>query len=449
MKPFYKFSFFLLFLALGTLQSRSQDKWDTIIGYDTASAIKKQTRTFDAHGNVLNRLDEVSQYGFWYNSTNVSTTYDANGNKLSETSEYWIGSTGWNKQSRITYTYDTQENLIYRLNELGLNNEWVNYHETSFIIDSLGDATGMLIREWKNAEWVNLQRLTYAYDSNHQVLTRVNESWLNNTWENVGRMTNTYNSMGETLTQLQEHWAGVDWANYNLSTYSYDTAGNMLIYMNQSWQSGAWENSSRAAYTLDSLGNPLTILYQEWGNGKWVNKQRITSIYNEYSNKIFETFETAVDSVLVNSYRHRYYYDLRGNSEIGENDVWQNESWKLAMGNPLTIYGNNEPQDFISSVVRYSATFRPSNLGMDDERQNTYSFKVYPNPVANTVTISGTIEKSGSTILSVYSVQGQLLLQRKISQDKTLIDISSFSQGIYLFKLGKGKNSSVKQIVKD
>ena len=90
MKLFYKFSFFLLFLLLGICQARSQDKWDTIIGYDTVEAIKRQTRTFDAHGNVLNRLDEVTQYGFWYNSTNVTSTYDANGNKLSETSEYWI-----------------------------------------------------------------------------------------------------------------------------------------------------------------------------------------------------------------------------------------------------------------------------------------------------------------------------------------------------------------------
>jgi len=307
----------------------------------------------------------------------------------------------------------------------------------------------MLCLEWKNAEWVNLQKLTYTYDSNHQILTRVNESWLNNTWENVGRMTNTYNSMGERLTQLQEQWAGVDWVNYNLSTYTYDTAGNMLIYMNQSWQSGAWENSSRASYTNDTLGNPVTILYQDWSNGKWLNKQRITSIYNEYSNKIFETFETAVDSLLVNSYRHRYYYDQRGNSEIGENDVWLNESWKPGMIYSLTIFGNNKPQDYISSVYRYSATFRPSNLGIDDGSQFAYSFKVYPNPATNTVTISGTIENYGSTVLSVYSVQGQLLLQRKISQDKTLVDISSFSPGIYLFKLGKGKNSSVKQVIKE
>lgn len=449
MKPFYNFIFFLLFLVLGIWQASSQDKWDTIIGYDTVSAIRKQTRTFDAHGNVLNRLDEVTQYGFWYNSMNVATTYDANGNKLSETTEYWDGSIGWIKLSQILFTYDTKGNLIHRLDQTGIDNEWVNYRDFSFTIDSAGNTIEMLAKEWKISEWVNLQRLTYTYDSLHQILTRLNESRLNNSWENVGRMTNTYNPTGGILTQLMEHWSGADWVNYNLSTYTYDTAGNMLSYLNQFWQSGAWENSVRSAYTLDSLGNPVTILYQEWSDGKWLNKQRITNVYNEYSENIIKTVELAVDSVLVNSYRQRYYYDQRGNSEIGENEIWVTDKWKPGTSNSLIIYENNNPGDFISSVARYSATFRPSNLGIDDGAPSAYSFKVYPNPATNTVTISGTIEKSGSTILSVYSVQGQLLLQRKISQDKTQIDISSFSPGLYLFKLGKGKNSSVRQVIKE
>ena len=50
--------------------------------------------------------------------------------------------------------------------------------------------------------------------------------------------------------------------------------------------------------------------------------------------------------------------------------------------------------------------------------------------------------------LSIYNVQGQLLLRRSLYQEKTELDISGFPKGIYILKLSNPVNSLVKRFAK-
>lgn len=63
-------------------------------------------------------------------------------------------------------------------------------------------------------------------------------------------------------------------------------------------------------------------------------------------------------------------------------------------------------------------------------------FSVYPNPAADQITINlQDIQNLSNSILSVYNIQGQMLLQQSIHEQQTEINISQLPQGIYFTKI--------------
>ncbi|QTY26886.1 T9SS type A sorting domain-containing protein [Flavobacterium sp. CS20] len=67
--------------------------------------------------------------------------------------------------------------------------------------------------------------------------------------------------------------------------------------------------------------------------------------------------------------------------------------------------------------------------------------KIFPNPATSDVNISSInpIKK-----LSVYSLQGELLFQKKYNQTDINLDIQNFADGIYILEL-QDKTRSFKQ----
>ena len=83
-----------------------------------------------------------------------------------------------------------------------------------------------------------------------------------------------------------------------------------------------------------------------------------------------------------------------------------------------------------------------------NEINETESFNIYPNPAYNDITIE-TPQSSGESILSIYNINGQELLKQNITTNKTQIDISGLSKGVYFVKLANEKTVTVKKIIKN
>ncbi|MCX6232598.1 MAG: T9SS type A sorting domain-containing protein [Bacteroidetes bacterium] len=75
---------------------------------------------------------------------------------------------------------------------------------------------------------------------------------------------------------------------------------------------------------------------------------------------------------------------------------------------------------------------------------------IYPNPAKNNLIIelNGNNVKQ-NTVVSIYNIQGQLLKQTEIKENKTAIDIRSFATGVYIIKLNNQKETLVSRFVKD
>ncbi len=112
------------------------------------------------------------------------------------------------------------------------------------------------------------------------------------------------------------------------------------------------------------------------------------------------------------------------------------------------LTGNIAPGQFNSTATDGSLTFRfysdewivasgwnatitcTEALGTVESDFIDYSY--YPNPTNGKVTIAS---KDPITAVSVYNVQGQLLLEQKTNEMTANVDLSSFARGTYFFKL--------------
>jgi hypothetical protein len=79
-------------------------------------------------------------------------------------------------------------------------------------------------------------------------------------------------------------------------------------------------------------------------------------------------------------------------------------------------------------------------FNVDEVSANTTNTTIYPNPTNGILLISDAIEE-----IEIMDVFGKILMQRKVNEkDEKLIDISSFSNGLYLMK-AKTKDESIFQ----
>jgi hypothetical protein len=83
--------------------------------------------------------------------------------------------------------------------------------------------------------------------------------------------------------------------------------------------------------------------------------------------------------------------------------------------------------------------------GIQQPTINSQQVDIYPNPTNSIITLSG--GEKGS-IVTIYNVLGEVILSQEISNDKTEIDVSSETNGIYFLRITSEYGSITKRIVK-
>jgi hypothetical protein len=80
-----------------------------------------------------------------------------------------------------------------------------------------------------------------------------------------------------------------------------------------------------------------------------------------------------------------------------------------------------------------------------NELQESNFFSIYPNPNNGSFTID--IENLNEANLVIYNLSGQIVLQKKLTQNLTSIDLTMFSKGMYFVKVNTEKGIVIKKIV--
>lgn len=78
-----------------------------------------------------------------------------------------------------------------------------------------------------------------------------------------------------------------------------------------------------------------------------------------------------------------------------------------------------------------------------NETQHIVSF--YPNPASNTIRIFQT--NTTFSMLQIFDVSGKLLVEKKLTENEEILDVSTFSNGVYFFNFSVNEVSEMQKII--
>ena len=84
-----------------------------------------------------------------------------------------------------------------------------------------------------------------------------------------------------------------------------------------------------------------------------------------------------------------------------------------------------------------------------DQTAFSQSVKLYPNPARDVVYVKFLEHTSKAAHLQVLNMQGKLMLEKKLEERLSNLDVGSFSSGLYLVKLVSGDDIIVKKLILD
>ena len=110
----------------------------------------------------------------------------------------------------------------------------------------------------------------------------------------------------------------------------------------------------------------------------------------------------------------------------------------------LSGCGNNEAQHE-QNILHVTVV----DVIKKDFQKNKSNITLYPNPVTNILTIESGTVNDGKTILSILNIQGQKLLESKMEDKITQVNIEAFKKGVYFIQLINGSSIETSKFIKD
>lgn len=157
----------------------------------------------------------------------------------------------------------------------------------------------------------------------------------------------------------------------------------------------------------------------------------------------------------LQSYNENQWYKvkIKYNAALNTMDVWIDDVQKganMALSgnsskyNALLLNGGNAGHsiDFFDNVKVWAET--PTGI---DKTQGANSIQISSNPDNSVVAINCTSEVSGQ-LVSIYNIQGQLILQQLLQEGRNDINISTLPKGLYVVKAGANAYESIQKILK-
>ena len=171
-------------------------------------------------------------------------------------------------------------------------------------------------------------------------------------------------------------------------------------------------NNTFIQYSVDSTGDGFLIKLTESGQFEW-------------SFTIGGENIDLCESVTVDSHNNIY----------ASGDFYEDCNFSGNVGN---LYSNGENDMFILKLGSTANTI---------SNQDELDIQIYPNPTNNNVNIL--IENGSTAELEVFDNSGRLIYNAELTEPITKLNLSSFENGIYLFRLISEKRYSIKKIIKE
>ncbi len=203
--------------------------------------------------------------------------------------------------------------------------------------------------------------------------------------------------------------------------------------------------------TGEYLSNSLNDFW-EWNqdSNSWKQKASLSVIRDETTGfSIGNTgfIGTGHDNSSGYSYRTFYQWNQSTNTwssvSITGFGTAEGECVSFSIGSKgYTGLGYNDNGDGLNTFYEYNGY-----VGID-ENSAVQQFVIYPNPASDLLTVES-LSSTTETIISIYNMQGQLILQQPMQQAKTDINISGLEKGVYMINILGADINVVKKLIKE
>lgn len=339
----------------------------------------------------------------------------------------------WEMSSKITYTYDSNGNLIKLTMEQwnAGTNLWDKYIIISYTLNSDATIKEAITQMWGmfGDGWSNSSKISYTYNGSKKILTETTMTWMMVSWLENRIETNTYDTNGNLIKIITQGYDFLTQQMKNSSqhTYSYNSDGTENQSIVQTWNAlNQWENTSRMTNTYNASKQITAMLSENWVSDAWMNVSKMTLTYNT-NGSVKETLsETWQTDKWVNSFK-----DISSYSPQGELEVDLSQEW-----NATLVQWENQ----MRTTYHYNTTgFQPV------ESAGNVS-KVFPNPFEDQLTIEyGSLDENG---IQVFNSTGQLVKSLKSTSSVTRVNLGSLNKGVYIMKIKSLQNEQTIRLLK-
>lgn len=244
----------------------------------------------------------------------------------------------------------------------------------------------------------------------------------------------------------------------------YNGGGYQLAHTGNGYADFAWEQSEGCEYLSVKLISQL----QE-------GKKYCVEFYVNLINHAYFGYDRigayiSKDSLCVPTYGYLHFIPQVENP--AGNVIIDTLNWTLISGSFIAqggeqfiTIGNFSPDSLVQTLINdtvigdwpyynlddVSVTLCDSTQGVNEIEWDKFNFNIYPNPVKDYFNIEFSNSKgiNEQISISVYNIQGQLLLQQTIKQAITEIDVTMLAKGVYIVKVENSTSITFKKIIKE
>ncbi|MCG8410663.1 MAG: T9SS type A sorting domain-containing protein, partial [Bacteroidales bacterium] len=96
------------------------------------------------------------------------------------------------------------------------------------------------------------------------------------------------------------------------------------------------------------------------------------------------------------------------------------------------------------SAAEKEVSIRILTVGVNSLHKS--GIKMYPNPVKEKLFIE--LTDNANCVISIYNIQGEVLLSKKANSQRETIDLSLLPNGVYFVRIRDPRNTIVHKIIK-
>jgi len=397
---------------------------DNYIPFLLKESIKKNAAQFKSGivGSYPRHTEEFNWVTDWVIYRTIETSYTSFGEPA--VIEYNQGG----NRTRNLYSYNDQRQETELITQDLTAGNWVNKTRQTSTCNSSGYQLESRSEQWNGTSWdLKNGTQTVLEMEGDRIHIATSKDWSQETgsWINSGRQTYTYAGAGANFTSVvMENWENQWLLSFKMEySWSGNQVSQAIIY---EYTDNAWKRSAKYVYEFPDTYSSVMTVYTDDGAGGWTPASRNTSNYDSHGNQTLEQIEIYMADWTV--YMATQYQLTYAGNNLTERITQTYSLFPPAIqGSTSTITWKNVKKEVFSNFA---------SLSTDITLLPDTGLSVFPNPAGKQAIVRLSLLKAGSVSLSVYSMNGQKILEENITANGSdvnyLLNLNGVRPGSYL-----------------